>query len=162
MDKNQLGMEVPHRMPGSSSSAVTEKRAGPDRRRKPTTLFGALTSHGRRRGFRRAGEGKNAYVDCASGQVVLWALSVLLLSATDALLTLFHVRAGGRELTPTMHLALLQGETTFVGTKMAVTASGVLLLALHQNFTIARLGFRIVLSIYAVLMVYHLVLIALR
>jgi hypothetical protein len=87
---------------------------------------------------------------------------VLLLSAVDALLTLCHVRAGGRELTPTMHLALLQGENTFVGTKMAVTAVGVLLLAVHQNFGIARIGFRLVLSIYAALMVYHLVLVTLR
>jgi hypothetical protein len=145
-----------------STSTTLERRSQSDRRKRPTTLLGALTSRGRRRGFRRAGEGKNAYVDCTNARVALWALVVLLLSATDALLTLFHVRAGGRELTPTMHLALLQGENMFVGTKMAVTAGGVLLLALHQNFAKARLGFRIVLAIYAVLMVYHLVLIALR
>jgi hypothetical protein len=139
-----------------------DKRSPSDRRRRPTTLIGALTSRGRRRGFRRAGEGKNCYVDCPSARVALWALAVILLSATDAFLTLLHVRAGGRELTPTMHLALLHGENMFVGTKMAVTAGGVLLLALHQNFAIARLGFRVVISIYAGLMAYHLVLIALR
>jgi uncharacterized protein DUF5658 len=141
---------------------VADRRISLDRRRRPTTLVGALTSRGRRRGFRRTGEGKNTYVDCPRGQVALWALAVILLSATDAFLTLLHVRAGGRELTPTMHLALLQGENMFVGTKMAVTAGGVLLLALHQNFAIARLGFRLVIAIYAALMAYHLALIALR
>ena len=141
---------------------MADRRTSVDRRKRPTTLVGALTSRGRRRGFRRAGEGKNAYVDCPDARVALWALAVILLSATDAFLTLLHVRAGGRELTPTMHLALLQGENMFVGTKMAVTSVGVLLLALHQNFAIARLGFRLVLLIYASLMAYHLVLIALR
>ncbi len=152
-------MEIPLPV---ASPADFERRTCPDRRSRPTTLIGALTSRGRRRGFRRDGEGTNAYVDRPSARVVMWVLAILVLSAADAFLTLIHVRAGGGELTPTMHLALLQGETTFVGTKMAVTACGALLLASHQNFTIARRGFQVVLLLYAVLMGYHLVLVALR
>lgn len=104
----------------------------------------------------------NAYVDRPSGRTIVWALLVMFLSATDALLTLLHIRAGGDELVPTMRIALDHGETTFTVTKMLITAIGVVFLALHENFTLARAGIRLLLGVYAALMGYHLLLIALR
>jgi hypothetical protein len=141
---------------------AAEKRGQSDRRRRPTPPFGAFLGPGRRRGFRRAGEGVNAYVDRPSGRTIAWALSVMVLSATDALLTLLHIRAGGDELVPTMRLALDHGEMTFTTTKMLITSIGVVFLALHENFPLARVGIRLLLGVYAALMGYHLLLIALR
>ncbi len=125
-------------------------------------MLGMLTSPGRRKGFRRAEEGRNAYVDLPGQQAVLWAMVVVSFSAIDALLTLFHIQAGGRELIPTMRLALDFGGTVFVTTKMAVTATGVIILILHRNFSIARRAFKPILFAYVFLMLYHLFLVALR
>jgi hypothetical protein len=137
-------------------------RSGADRRRRATPIWGAFASPGRRRGFRRAGEGINCYVDRPSRRVVLWALLVLSLSALDAALTLFHIQAGGRELSPTMRLALHQGTTAFVAFKMAVTGLGIFILALHQNFALARYACRALLLTYLALTGYHFFLSALR
>ncbi len=125
-------------------------------------MLAAFTSPGRRKGFRRAGEGVNAYVDRPSGRMIIMAITLVLLSACDALLTLLHVRAGGGELTPTMALALIHGETTFIVCKMGVTAVGVMFLTLHEHFPLARFGFRLVLGLYGALMAYHVLVIALR
>jgi len=90
------------------------------------------------------------------------ALTVVFLSALDALLTLLHVRAGGSELTPTMALALFHGESMFIFCKMAVTALGVMFLTLHEHFPLARFGFWFILGLYIALMPYHGILIAMR
>jgi len=101
-------------------------------------------------------------MDRPGSGAVAWAMTILLLSALDAYLTILHIRAGGDELIPTMRLALQHGETTFVATKMSVTGVGVVFLALHERFFLARVGFRLLLGIYSVLMAYHLLLIAMR
>jgi hypothetical protein len=139
-----------------------ERRGLPDRRRRPTSMFAPFTSPGRRRRFRRSGEELNAYVDCPSRRVQVWAVAMITLSALDAILTLVHIRGGRQELSPTMDLALSHGDTAFVASKMAVTALGVFLLALHQNFTLARFAFRALLLSYCLLIGYHLFLLAFR
>jgi hypothetical protein len=125
-------------------------------------MLGMFTSPGRRKAFRRAEEGRNAYVDLPGQQAVLWAMLVVTFSAIDALLTLLHIQAGGRELIPTMRLALDFGGSVFVITKMAVTAAGVIILILHRNFSIARRAFLPILFAYVFLMLYHLILVTLR
>jgi len=144
------------------SDGSNERRLTAERRHRPTPILGGLFSPGRRWNFRRTEEKVNVYVDRPSPKVVACAVAVLLLSASDALLTLLHIRAGGDELVPTMRYALGQGETFFTITKMALTGFGVLFLALHERFRIARLGFRLLLGIYGTLMLYHMVLVAMR
>ena len=62
-----------------------------DRRHRPTTLWSALRWQGRRTGFRRAGEGHQAYVDGLARPTVVLALCVVGGSLLDALLTLLHL-----------------------------------------------------------------------
>jgi len=125
-------------------------------------MLGMLQSPGRRKAFRRAEEGRNAYVDLPGHQAAVWAVVVVFLSAFDALLTLIHIQAGGRELIPTMRLALNFGGAFFVIVKMAVTAVGVIILTLHQNFSVARRAFLPIFVGYVLLMLYHLYLVTLR
>ncbi len=125
-------------------------------------MLSAFFSPGRRRGFRRAGEERNAYVDRPSGRVAAWAIAIVLLSALDAMLTLAHVRSGGAEAMPTMRFALGFGEVAFAMSKMLITGAGVVFLVLHENFAFARIGFRLLLSCYVVLIVYHFALAAVR
>ena len=54
-----------------------DRRQLQDRRRHPTTLWRALRWRGRRTGFRRVGEGHQAYVDGLARQTVVLALLVL-------------------------------------------------------------------------------------
>lgn len=145
-----------------ASPSLPDRRAGACRRRRPTRMLAVLWTPGRRRGFRRTGEGHGQYVDRPSARIALWTVALLICSSVDAFLTLLHIEAGGRELIPTMELALRWGPEAFTTTKMALTALGAVLLALHENFAPARLAARVLLVAYMVLMAYHALLVALR
>jgi hypothetical protein len=64
---------------------LLDRRRLADRRRHPTTLWRALCPPGRRTGFRRAGEGHQAYVDGLARPTVALALCVVVGSILDAL-----------------------------------------------------------------------------
>ena len=61
-----------------------------------------------------------------------------------------------------MRLALLHGQSTFIGIKMLVTGFGVIFLSIHQCFTMARLAMRMVFVLYLVLTAYHLLLLSMH
>ncbi len=127
---------VLHRQPS------LDRRRLPDRRARPTTLWSALRWRGRRQGFRRAGEGHQAYVDCLAGRVVGLVILVYVCSLLDAFLTLLYVENGGSEANPLMHLALAHGPTVFVALKLSLTGVAVWWLAVHQHFPLAARGLR--------------------
>jgi hypothetical protein len=89
------------------------------------------------------------------------AVAVLLLSATDALLTLELIKLGAREVNVFM-LGLIHGDLShFVGVKMALTGLGVTYLVLRSSATVfGRIPvFRVlqgILAAYGVLVVYEL------
>jgi Domain of unknown function (DUF5658) len=119
---------------------ITDRRERPDRRARPTTFWSILRFGGRRKGFRRAGEGYKAYVDCPSQRVVALLFIVLGASVLDALCTLLFLQSGGDEANPLMALVLSHGEMPFVGIKMALTGIGAWFLAVHQYFPAASKG----------------------
>lgn len=139
----------------SARSAVAERRGTTDRRARPTTLLGSLRPGGRRRGFRRAGEGLNRYVDRLSGPTILLSILILLASILDATLTLRHLQNGGRELNPLMHAVLEGGVALFAAVKILATGLGVIVLAIHQNYALGRLALRIAAVVYIALLGYH-------
>ena len=116
---------------------IGERRWQPDRRARPTTFWGALRSHGRRKEFRRAGEAYRAYVDRPSRRAAVLLFFVLLASAGDALCTLLFIQRGGQEANPFMTLLLSYGQTPFVAIKMAFTGVGAWLLVAHHYFPMA-------------------------
>jgi hypothetical protein len=91
-----------------------ERRRLADRRTRPTTFVSAIRWKGRRKGFRRAGEGRHAYIDCLARHIGELAVLVCVCSILDALLTLLHLEDGGHEANPLMHVALAYGTTLFV------------------------------------------------
>jgi hypothetical protein len=137
-------------------AAITiEKRQQADRRAHPTSFWSALRFHGRRKGFRRTGEGRKAYVDCPS-RGVTWLLCVVIVgSVLDALFTLIFLGGGGDEANPVMALVLSHGHTPFVGLKMALTGLGAWFLAAHQNFPLAFKGLRVLAFGYLGLLLIH-------
>src|SRR5712691_84918 len=111
-----------------------DRRQLPDRRARPTTFRSALQWHGRRIGFRRAGEGHQAYVDGIARRIVVLALLIFM----GSLLTLHHLQLGGQEVNPWLALALTHGTPRFLQLKIGLTGVGVWLLAAHRQFPLAQ------------------------
>jgi hypothetical protein len=139
-------------------TASPERRLIRDRRTRPTPVRDCFRLGGRRSGFRRAGEGRDAYVDRPSGEVVALCLLTVVLSVLDALFTLLHLEGGGREVNPFMRLVLDAGVSWFVSLKIGLTAVGVMFLAIHQNFRMSRVALHGIALIYSALLAYHSVL----
>ncbi len=131
-----------------------------DRRKRLITCMGTLRLDGRRREFRRRGEGENSYVDCPTRETITLVFTVLLCSVLDALFTLYHLHEGAFEENPFMNLALRRGAEFFVAVKMGLTGCGALFLAYHQCFRLGRNSLRWVTLSYGVLLLYHLILLA--
>jgi len=137
-----------------------DRRQLVDRRRQPTSLRSTLRLQGRRRGFRRAGEGTNAYVDCLTPRVIGLVALIVVSSALDAALTLLHLQNGGQEANPCMAFILVYGQAPFVSVKMALTGMGVWCLAAHQQFSLALRALHVLAGLYLALLGYHLFLFA--
>jgi hypothetical protein len=133
-----------------------DRRRQADRRARPTTLWHALRWQGRRRGFQRAGEGHQAYVDRLAWHVVGLAVLVSVGSCLDALLTLLYLQGGGSEANPLMHLTLTHSSTLFLACKISLTMVGVWVLAVHQQWPLATCGLYGLALLYGLLLVYHL------
>jgi len=136
-----------------------ERRSLTDRRMQPTTFVSAIRWKGRRKDFRRAGEGYHAYVDCLAWRIVGLTILICVSSFLDALLTLLYLEAGGSEANPLMHVALTHGTTLFVVLKLSITCVAAWFLAVHQQFPLAYRGLHGLALGYGVLLAYHLVLV---
>jgi Domain of unknown function (DUF5658) len=148
-------MNPQHRLSARDIHDIYDRRILSDRRRVPTTFRSTLRWRGRRKRFRRAGEGRNAYVDCPAPRVVLLTLFVLLASIADAGLTLRYPEEGGGEGNPIMALVLTHGALRFLGLKMVLTGLGAWILAAHQQFRLAMRGLCGFALGYSLLLGYH-------
>ncbi len=136
-----------------------ERRRLADRRTRPTTFVSAIRWKGRRKDFRRAGEGRQAYVDCLARRIAGLAVLVCVCSLLDALLTLLHLEDGGCEANPLMSVALEHGTTLFVVVKLSITCVAAWYLAVHQQFPLASRGLHGLALGYGVLLAYDLALV---
>jgi hypothetical protein len=144
--------------PATGGSPQVETRAyrGPDRRERPTPRFSRYTLFGgRRRGGRRAEEALNTFVDQYS--VRLWGLMIWIaaMNAGDTFFTLLHLQGGGIELNPVAELMLETGRLGFVALKSFLITVPLVVLCLHKNFSLARVGLWIAAGTYTVLLAYH-------
>jgi hypothetical protein len=133
-----------------------DQRVIEDRRSQPTSLVSTLKLGGRRKAFRRRGEGQNRYVDCLSLRTSALTLLIFILSTLDAFFTLFHLQNGGSELNPFMRLIVQSSFQSFVIIKSLGVGLMGCFLAIHQNFKISLYGMPVLTAIYSVLMAYHL------
>jgi hypothetical protein len=106
---------------------VSDRREGYDRRDLTWRTFirGGLTP--RRRGNRRGTE-HQALVDWHEPHLLFLSVAILLLSVTDALLTLTLMAHGAHEANPLLAFLLESHPRWFAGVKMALTGGGVLVL----------------------------------
>jgi len=106
---------------------IGDRRNNAGERRKLT--FGTILSsclRPRRRGDRRRDD--EYHVDWHEPELLFLAVSTVLLSVLDALLTLTLLRHGGHEVNPFLAYVLTYHPTLFAVVKMSLTSGGVLIL----------------------------------
>lgn len=142
--------------PGPPGSAREPVYRGPDRRRRPTPRFSRYAFWGgRRKHVRRRDEREGAFVDLFDWPLLLLAGWVALMNSADSFFTLYHLQAGGIELNPVADALLRLGREHFVFWKAALIAGALLVLCVHKNFALARLGLLAATLTYTLLVVYH-------
>ena len=121
---------------------IPGRRIGYDRRRTTLRTFvqGGLTP--RRRGGRRADE-QHLPIDWHEPHLLFLALTIMLLSVTDAFLTLTLMAEGAREANPLLAFVLNNYPNLFAEIKMTLTGGGVLVLVAISRarmFRLVRVG----------------------
>ena len=109
---------------------VYAERRGDGRRRSHSLwsfVYGGFRP--RRRIGRRRGDEHHVYFDWHEPSVLYLALGIVLMSCLDALLTLNILSAGGQEVNAIMAAVLGLGSDVFIGTKLALTGGGIVVLA---------------------------------
>ncbi len=138
-------------------SKSNDRRKAPDRRHEPTRLLSRYVFFGNRRVSRRATDAqKNYYVDRYSARAYGAVVAILLLCAADAAFTIYHLNRGATEVNPIMNFALSFGTLHFLIIKYVLTVAGLFVLLTHKNFIVARVATICIVSMYALLLAYHL------
>lgn len=144
------------------SDVIAERRALSDRRDFSwrTVFFGFMRS--RRHNSRRDDDGDVIFMDWHHPWLFFLAVSIMLLSCTDAFLTLMLIERGMIEANPIMAAVLGQGAATFAVSKVFMTGTSILILVFLAKFHFMnrlRTGLLLTLffSIYCCLVCYELV-----
>jgi hypothetical protein len=126
-----------------------------DRRSRPTSVWDSLRGLRGRQYARRSDEGENTYVDVYQPRDVAMLMSILVLNVLDAFYTLRWLQIGGREANPLMNWLLELGDAAFLIQKCVVVGLWLIVLTVHKNFRIARMGLWSLLILYSALLLYH-------
>ncbi len=118
----------------SSETSITQRLKG-DRRKFTwrTVLYGFFRS--RRRSFRRDEEGEAVFVDWHHPWIFIMAVGTMLLSVTDAFLTLKLIDMGMIEANPFMADMMGHSTAVFMTSKMIMTAVGIFALVFLAKAT---------------------------
>ena len=125
---------------------------GPDRRQRPTPRLSRFSFLGGRR--RQAGVGE--FVDQYGRRLWLMLAWVGLMNVADSFFTLWHLQEGAIELNPFAAMLLRTGRIGFVLSKALLITVPLVVLCIHKNFQLARMGLWLAATAYTVLIAYHL------
>ncbi len=120
-----------------------ERRRFNDRRKRPTPILSRHTFiGGQRKSMRRADDkGNHIFVDIYSTRLMIILLSLLIFSYVDAFLTLSLIKAGiVTEVNPVLSFYLELDTSYFILNKTLLTALSLVILCLHKNVLITRIG----------------------
>jgi hypothetical protein len=137
-----------------------ERRSGRERRGQPTPALSSFWGNRRRRSGRRKGESDRTYVDTFSPRDVALLLGIFVLNIFDAFFTLLWIQRGGSEANPFMAFLLEIGEGAFLLQKCIVVGVWLIVLVIHKNFRLARIGLYSLAGVYSLLILGHFALIA--
>ncbi len=133
------------------------RRERTDRRQAPTSRFSRYALFGgRRKDVRREEEREGSFVDVHGFKLWCILLWVALMNIGDSYFTLVHLQAGGIEPNPVAQALLGTGRLGFVIAKSLLIGLALIVLALHKNFFLARIGLWTAAGTYTLLVLYHL------
>lgn len=95
-------------------------------------------------------------MDLYEGRLFLLVMWVAAMNLADCWFTLIHLQAGGFEVNPVADVLLQSGRVGFVVLKGVLIALALLILTLHKNFWLARIGLWVATGVYTLLVCYHL------
>jgi hypothetical protein len=111
-----------------------ERRSGRERRARPTSPFTLQSLFGSRGHYRRKEDARKfLYVDVYSKSTVAFLIATMILSITDAFLTLWLVGKNVSEVNPVMEFFLNLGPFQFIMIKLFMTAFGLVTLLVLKN-----------------------------
>jgi len=144
---------------GHSAERPVAGHRGPDRRERATPRLSRYSfKNGRRSGARRGHEVEGSFVDLYGHGLLFAVMWVALMNAADSFFTIVHLQNGGTEANPVAGVLLLTGRVSFVLIKSSVISLALLVLCMHKNFHLARLGLWTAALAYTCLLGYHLLL----
>ena len=121
---------------------------------------------GRRKEVRRNEDNQESYfLDHYSSRVFAIIIGIILLSLTDAMLTLYLIRNGAAEVNPVMEHFLRYGTLPFLASKYLLTTASIVLLLIYKNVHIfgtkirAKYLFIVIFLIFASVVVWEVYLI---
>ena len=121
--------------PNTHDYPAVDRRSGKDRRDGQTLPFAVKSLLGARRGSRRREDARKYYfVDVYSPFFLAVLLGTMILSLTDAFLTLKLVGENCRELNPVMGFFMQMGPYPFIILKWLFTAIGLTVLLVFKNY----------------------------
>ena len=149
----------------TTANEVDSFRPRTERRKNNMRSF-LLSFYKRRRRHIRRGEDANFYVDIHEPHVFALCAFTILLSVTDAVLTLYIISNGGEEANPFMLYFLNIDVELFFWVKYGLTTVGMFFLITHKNFTFFNIirGYHVLYAafvMYISLIFYELYLISL-
>ena len=148
-----------HGVQGHRAAGLERRRRRADRRDLPTPRLSRFSFFGgRRRDVRRREEHEGSFVDLYGVRLWCLVLWVALMNVGDSYFTLLHLQAGGIELNPVAQALLGTGRLGFVFVKSFLIGLALLVLAVHKNFFLARVGLWTAAGTYTALVLYHLAL----
>ena len=116
---------------------VIDRRTGRDRRKKQFHPFRRPFFTGRRRMLRRESDRRRFFLfDYYDAQIFYSVVLTLMLSIADALLTLWLIEDGAKELNPVMAYFLTLGPYIFMMVKYVLTSLSVLIVVLLSHMYI--------------------------
>ncbi len=128
------------------------------------SFFYSLYKRRRRQARRDYDKSNNIYVDVHEPYLFVLCASIIILSVTDASLTLFIINNGGEEVNPFMRYFLESSVSTFFWVKYLLTSFSILFLISHKHFTLFKVirGYHLIyvtFFMYVCLIMYELFLI---
>jgi hypothetical protein len=154
------GADAPrlHLVEGEPAPPGINRRRQRDRRLAPTRGWDSLMGFRQRHRGRRIGERDNIYVDRYTRQDVALILGIFMLNILDAFFTLRWLEMGGGEGNPLMDMLIQTNVQIFLLQKCVVVGLWLVILVIHKNFRIARVGLWTALILYTGILFYHFVL----
>ncbi len=121
--------------PNVNEYPFVERRSGKDRRARQTSPFSKRSLFGSRQHYRRKEDAeKNYFVDLYSPIFMVILVVTLILSVTDAFLTMKLVSEHFQEINPIMDYFIRLGPFPFMLVKCALTSFGLVILLILKNY----------------------------